>query len=271
MCVIYAVQTELPPDAELKRGSETNEDGAGVAWLHDGLIHWKKDLGDWQKVLKFIKEMDLKPPYAIHFRSASVGGKSTSLAHPFPIGKGTPTWVEGTAGQVLFHNGHLGEWGELALRAGLASKEQFPLGAWSDSRALAWLVHLKGEGILPFIIGQSRVLLFNAEADTREGVDYDPGEDHFSYYGSGWIHNKGGWSQSVDTYDRWARTPGRWNYMEDTEQKGLALAKSSASSSCSSSTAHSSSPYVWTIEDLTTILADLKKEQEDAKLASAVQ
>ena len=268
MCVIYACQTIMPPDEELRRGSETNEDGAGISWLDpDGSkIHWKKDLADWKGVLKFIKEEKLKLPYAIHFRSASVGGKSVGLAHPFPIAKGAPLWVEGTGPSVLHHNGHLSDWSELVMKAGLASKEEFPLGPWSDSRGLAWLVHLKGEGILPFIVGQSRVLMMSVEPNTYDGEEYNRAEDHFTYYGTGWIHKKDGWSQSVDTYDRWSRTPGRWNYVDprakddDTETAVTKPTCSTTSTACS--------PYIWTVEDLTTLLAELQEGQKNAKLAT---
>jgi hypothetical protein len=283
MCVVYACQTDIPDDAELRRGSETNTDGAGVAFLRDGRVHWKKDLNTWEPVKAFIEKEKLAFPLAIHFRSASVGGNSNSLAHPFPIGKGVPLWLEGNAEEVLFHNGHLSNWKDLTLKAGLSAKEKFPEGPWSDSRALAWLVYLRGSGVLPFVVDSSRVLLMHATPSTWEGDVYSPGDDHFAFYGAEWIHApKKGWSQSVNTFARYALSPGRWtqhleNTVEDCEiEEWDAMGNPTpqpatpATPACGVSVLTAKDAYVWTVEELLEVLASLKKEQANAKLASGL-
>lgn len=271
MCVIYACSTSLPPFDELERGSDTNDDGAGVSWLGKtpkGVprIFWKKGLKDHKEVLDFIKKQNLTYPLAIHFRTASVGGKLDGLCHPFPLGKGVPLWLEGDAEEVLMHNGHLQDWEKLVMAAGLPAKETFPTGPWSDSRALAWLTHLKGYGILPFVVSGSRVLMMHATPNTGEDEAYDPAEDHFSFFGN-WVHKKEGWSQSCDTYVR-ACTRGRtgyatWEWDRD-EELGVYHAKGAPTQTSTEL------PNIWTIGELQKILTELEGAQSDAKLAAGV-
>ena len=275
MCVIYACGTSLPPEDELQRGSETNTDGAGLAWRKEGTtprILWKKGFKDHEEVLAFIKAQKIPFPLAIHFRSASVGGVWKELCHPFPLGKGSPTWLEGEAEEVLFHNGHLSDWEKLVLAAGLPSKEKIPTGAWSDSRALAWLTYLKGEGILPFVVNGSRVLLFHATPSTAEDEVYEAADDHFSFYGT-WInHPKEGWSQSINTIERMARRASYACYRGGTWTDGEWEMEPSPAAITSGPTRVevSQAPNIWTVAELTKILADLESEQNHAKLAAGI-
>ena len=203
MCVIFACGTKLPPEDALEAGAFSNDDGAGLAWLNreKKLVEWKKGLKDHKEVLEYINKEKIPFPLAIHFRTASVGGKSLLLTHPFPVGEGVPTWLEGTCSQVLFHNGHLAKWEEIVLQAGLASQEEFPEGPWSDSRGLAWLTHLKGPGVIRFVNESSRVLLFSSSPDWAP--EDDAAEDPWGYFGfwGNWVGKPAdGFMQSTTTY-----------------------------------------------------------------------
>lgn len=162
------------------------------------MVQWQKGLKDHKEVLAFIEKKKIQLPAMIHFRTVSAGTKCAELCHPFPVTEGVQLWTSGYAEQVLFHNGHIHNWEELALNAGLASGDiKFPEGVWSDTRALAWLVWLKGPGILPFIMKGSRIAHFFANATTLGKKGYSREDDHIAMYGS-WIE-KDGYFQSITT------------------------------------------------------------------------
>ena len=262
MCVIYACGTTLPPTDELERGANRNDDGAGVAWVKAGAAHWRKGFKDEKEVLAFIEKDKIPFPLAIHFRTASVGGKSPELAHPFPVASGVPLWLAGKAPQVLMHNGHLSGWDDLVLKAGLASQEEMPEGDWSDSRALAYLTYLKGPGILRFISQTSRVMLLHSEPAWQPDFEGDPWV-YFSFWGSWEGKREQGWIQSIKTdyankggviqYNR------RWDHTQGWEADD---------SSPTTSTIKVSAENVWTIQELSQILVDREKELEDARTAA---
>lgn len=267
MCVIYACASAIPEYDELSRGYSTNRDGAGVAWLEDGKLHFSKGMKDHDEVLKVIETEKIAPPLAIHFRTASVGGVNPELCHPFPVWKGAPTWLAGTASTVLFHNGHLTSWEELALKLGLAAREEFPEGPWSDSRVLAWAAHLKGPGILPFLVGGSRILLFNLQPSTPKDEEYDPTRDHFIFYGAGWIH-KEKYSQSINTIARYETQKSRGGAIVHITRGAWEDDWETNSPSESVTTNEYTTPNIFTVSELREHLERIEKEQTDAKFAS---
>ena len=299
MCVIYVAKKALPEDSELSRGSVKNPDGAGVAWVaphpeQSGvqMIHWKKGLKDAKEVKEFINDKKLPLPLVIHFRTASVGPKVPELTHPFPIMPGVPLWQEGCANEVLFHNGTLSNWEDLVLNVGLKSTQKFPEGDWSDSRALAWLTHLKGPGVLNFLSKSSRIALFYPKAG---------GQIHL--YGSGWIR-KDDYSQSCTT-DYFNRGGSRvymgGRFWEDEE---VSMGKDLGEVKCHIPSAPEPPPTpveekktgkvteirgggrngnsqalalvavddedVWPLEQLKAILKQMQEEQNDAVIASGI-
>lgn len=258
MCVIYACATEIPPRSELARGAFQNSDGAGLAWVGsqaDGtpIINWQKGLKDESAVLDFISTNNIKLPLTIHFRTASVGGKAPELTHPFPLEDGANLNLSGSTPMgVLFHNGHVANWEDWTLRAVLASGEDVPTGIWSDSRALAYLTQLKGPGILRFLIGSSRVVLFYPHAS--------PGNpwDHFDFWGS-WedpLDDKQGWLQSIAT-----------NHVV-TYSRGMG--PTAVASACSVITSKDEDLNIWTVEELNEILTGMEKELADARSAAGL-
>jgi hypothetical protein len=277
MCVIYACGTILPPEDELERGAWKNDDGAGVAWVDQAKkrVCWKKGLKDDKEVLQYIKDTKVPFPLAIHFRTASVGGKSPALTHPFPIAEGAPLWLEGYAPEVLMHNGHLVKWDDLVLQAGLAAKDKFPDGPWSDTRALAWLTYLKGDGIIRFINESSRVLMLHAVPEW-EGEDEDGKPDpwsFFSFWGQ-WVgKTDNGFMQSISTeyYNRGgvvvykggaaAAAPSAYSYSADDDDDDDTTTVGAYKLSAEN---------VWSVTELQEVLLNLEEELENARAASRV-
>lgn len=293
MCVIYACGTALPPLDELERGFRVNDDGAGLAWLKknskgEEMVFWKKDFKNDKELLAYVEAEKIPFPLVIHFRTASVGGKTPELAHPFPVWTGVPTWLEGQATSVLFHNGHLSKWEDMVVAAAMGAREQVPLGPWSDTRALAWLAHLKGPGIIPFLSDTSRVLIFSSIPNTEEGAKYMRSDDHFSYWGK-WVYPKDGeayrgYFQSIDT---WPKVTGsvhqyRWSTEADFDDE-MPYVHASAEPTPSALSlvpvtvtqkeepkGNSSTAVWWTLDELVATLNQLEKEQADAKVAAGV-
>jgi hypothetical protein len=155
MCVILAVHQGLPTRAELMAAERANRDGAGVAWLKGGAVHWRKGLTG-EEVACLIEDGRVRAPALIHFRIATVGGALPALTHPFPVTRTSPLDLEGTAPAVLAHNGHWGGWRSAVI--GMRDRgHEAPGGAWSDSRAMAWAAGVYGHHILDFIAPGQRI------------------------------------------------------------------------------------------------------------------
>ena len=276
MCVIYACYKGLPEHEELVRGAKRNSDGAGIAWIKDRRVYWEKGLkSDAEVIEKFVEAQGIKPPFAIHFRTASVGGRADELTHPFPIGPKVETWLEGNASAVLFHNGHVHDWEKHFMHvmyntSGLCPDSE---GGWSDSRALAYLVATKGEGVLHFVRGRSRVCIFKATKYKNPEHDEIP---NMALHGD-WIHDKThGYFQSVSTYAGREVTPGkatgRGTMSPAAAGSGTTRAGSGTTSTGGGATSRSgfqsagpSGTNVWTLEEIADVITQLEKEQEDAK------
>lgn len=273
MCIIYAVYKNIPNDEELERGAWQNDDGAGIAWLDrkKNTVRWVKGLSSKvDDIHKAIKDEGIVPPYGIHFRTASIGGTIGELTHPFPICKAVPTWEAGSAPLVLMHNGHINNWKEWLLPMVLSHKDPMPLPPWSDSRALALAVHIKGEGILDFIIQGSRVMILDYQPS--EGCDAKEPESYFRLYGH-WHHNKEeGYYQSIET-KHISRGKGRGNSTVGTHACGRDTTVTTGTKSgltCDAVAITTEKMNVWTIEELETLANDIRKEQEDATLIVGV-
>lgn len=161
MCVVL-IADKLPLEEEHVESSfHSNDHGAGVAWREGGRVHWKKGIMELGEVQDLIKKLPL--PYVAHFRIASVGGKSKALCHPFTIDKDASVEPEGsTKGEVLFHNGHWGEWRRELKEAASHFKIRLPRGKWSDTRAMAFVTHAYGDGYLDLIEGE-KVCVFGPD------------------------------------------------------------------------------------------------------------
>jgi hypothetical protein len=189
VCIIFTCDAGRPDDDLLEEANFRNSDGAGVAWVEDKKVLWKKGL-DVKQVQKLIPK--LKYPYMIHFRSASIGPNVSALTHPFPLTPKVSLDLLGSASSVLMHNGHWGEW-KAAIRGEILSRGlKAPGGHWSDSRAIAFLVNQHGLGILPLILDSDRVAVLNGKGDIIT-------------FGTFYPHKGFKASVDIDTNHRWKR------------------------------------------------------------------
>lgn len=189
MCVILNCKSAKPSLEVLQKCGQVNDDGAGVAWIADSKVHYKKGLNP-ASVFALISEDAIQFPFVIHFRnsSAGMGEKNPLLCHPFPVNRFATAKESGTASRVLFHNGHWSEWRSWCLNYALQCRGRVPFGEWSDTRAVAWAVHHKGEGILNLVPGKYAIL---AATGVRQYGDGWVEEDGIIYSNTQWKYNGG--------------------------------------------------------------------------------
>ena len=174
MCVILWVTKTRPTQDMVENAYDSNKDGGGGAWREmDGgapVVVWKKGL-NLEEMIELCATAPL--PYIAHFRVASIGGIRPALTHPFLISKTTSPVLTGrTKDYVLFHNGHWKEWNGYCMEAAVKSNTPVPVGAWSDTRAMAWLCSIYGNGFMNFLPEQ-------------KGIIFGP-NDMQIYDGNGW-------------------------------------------------------------------------------------
>lgn len=175
MCVIMFINKVRPTDLMVEKAFDANDDGAGIAWREEGKsgreVVWKKDLNR-EQVMDLCKTVPT--PYTVHFRVASIGGVRPELTHPFPVTHKVEQTLSGrTKGYVLFHNGHWTGWAETSREAAIRSNTKIPVGRWSDSRAMAWLCSIYGNGFMEFLPEQ-------------RGVVFGPNDSEI-FTGPGWV------------------------------------------------------------------------------------
>lgn len=154
MCVAAIVLPggKAPTLKQLENMERQNPDGAGVAWpQRQGdqiVVAWEKGLHMsaervHNRLTSLLKEG--VGPILFHFRYSTVGGKNSLLCHPFPVEEFPELTTEGTAPEVLIHNGHWSEWdslmalnAELFQRADIDPKDKRQV--WSDTRCGTHLI-----------------------------------------------------------------------------------------------------------------------------------
>jgi hypothetical protein len=153
MCVILAVYGDEHPSKDLLKACHLeNHFGAGVAWIDGDKVRWRKELADDEAVSQLIARREIKAPYLIHFRIPSVGGDNRQLTHPFPITAGVECYKRGTAEKILMHNGTWHRWDDVIVQIAIQKGIDVPDGPWSDSRAMAWIVHHTGINVLDLLL-----------------------------------------------------------------------------------------------------------------------
>lgn len=160
MCVILSGTTQRPTQAELLAAELQNPDGAGIAWVDNKAVHFRKGLTA-DEVHEVLSGVPQTSPWVIHFRFATVGEPSAELCHPFPISPNCPEDTSGTSDRVLFHNGTISGWRERldAFVFHPTFQGSVPPGEWSDSRGTAFLLGLHGDvRALNFIDGKFAVV-----------------------------------------------------------------------------------------------------------------
>lgn len=291
MCVIYACYSGVPTERELEQGAFLNGDGAGVCWIEnfntkDARVRWKKGLAsDAKEVLKVIEENKLTPPFGIHFRTASIGGKCAELTHPFPVDDVLSARSDGTTRRVLMHNGHIQKWKDWFFPIAIGAPDfEIPIGPWSDSRALAAAAALKGEGVLDFIMEGSRVMILDSIPSS--GLRKDNPRSYIRLYGN-WIDRPNlGYEQSCETFreSEWERRGGKGHHDRDQRSKCLIPVISGKKSDGNGPSGGGSGsremgavgPPVtevkpiqencWTVDELEGLIKELRREQDEARV-----
>ena len=150
MCVIAVCEQKRPTLEQLTLMESRNRDGIGMAWQEAGKVRYAKGLT--LEALFALTEV-VPMPFVVHFRLATVGGNRPLLCHPFPVAGDSPLELEGVAGSVLFHNGHISNWKQVVrgmLMTWTRKGWRLPKKEWSDSRALAVMAGLHGVEALDF-------------------------------------------------------------------------------------------------------------------------
>lgn len=151
MCVIAVCQKRKLSGEEMRLAWQVNPDGAGIAWVEDGMVRVVKGLMSLGLLADAIEGAGL--PMVVHFRLASVGEVRPELTHPFPILASAPVDLRyKTDAPVLFHNGHWARWYLYpAIVEALAPHVPVTIAddpIISDARAIASLAGILGEEIL---------------------------------------------------------------------------------------------------------------------------
>lgn len=170
MCLLIASNNAFPPIEVMTKAEASNGDGAGIAYIENNKVNWVKGL-----TAQDLLEFECKgPPYIIHFRMASIGGKRKELCHPFPITEKVELNLKGQAEAVLAHNGHWAGWRDKGIHI-LEKGMSIPSGPWSDTRMMAWLTYHFGLEFLDLL--NEKVAVLNSKGNLE-------------IFGDGWYFDK---------------------------------------------------------------------------------
>lgn len=176
MCCIAACRTTRLSRLMLDAMTASNRDGVGIAYIDGKRVRWFKTMNH-QQLYDMIEKLPL--PYIVHARLATIGAKGPALAHPFPIESRPRLTEEGKAEQVLAHNGHISEWRMLLHLVEPKAKPEES--EWSDSRAIAHIVALRGTKILDHLSG-NRFAVLNSNGISTWGNWHKVGDIEYSSY-----------------------------------------------------------------------------------------
>ena len=199
MCIIGVCNESIPNLEQVQSCVSLNPHGVGLAWItRSGLVRWIKGLSSAREVYRIL--VDQGPPIVFHARTASVGGVSNELCHPFPIEPGVPLTRTGTTGNgVLFHNGYWEGWQTTCSILSAVNGWPKLEDQVSDTRYMAWLAVYGGQEVLE-LLGEKVVVM------TPSGI---------TVFGQGWTEDKGilwsneGYKTSM-RLGRFYRWPTKW-------------------------------------------------------------
>ncbi len=91
MCLAIAAKPGAAiPASSMRGGAASNRDGGGYAFLKDGAVVIKKGFFDVGKLIEeYLQDFEnnKESAFIMHFRTATHGGVSSQLTHPFTAGK----------------------------------------------------------------------------------------------------------------------------------------------------------------------------------------
>lgn len=216
MCVIVLVNSEAsrPSVPMIDMMWAKNGDGGGAAWREadeagDPIVCWEKGLMK-EPGLARMQELaaTLPVPFVLHMRIATIGGVKANMTHPFPIDERGNNELKGwTKGYVLFHNGTFKDWDKEARSLAVTTGIAIPTGKWSDSRAMAWICSIIGNGFMEFLPEQKGLAFGPSDCDMFTGATgwdqvVDPqtqqkvwcSNSHFLTYGRSGTTNTGAYN-----------------------------------------------------------------------------
>jgi len=158
MCIIAICLKRKLTDKELENCWASNKDGAGVGWADYGKTHYKKGFTNLAELKTFYSGLNVIP-HVIHFRTGTSGGYSQQMTHPFIVDDNGTLDLEYHGNKpLLFHNGVIPDWKDMALTYFLSNGIRIPDGTWSDTRVLAVLCSRLGMNLLDFIYGKFAII-----------------------------------------------------------------------------------------------------------------
>jgi len=210
MCLLIVYEDKFPTRRVLELGASRNPHGAGIAWVEDGKVKWKKGL----KLEELFNYEDKTGPGLVHFRLSTVGGDNPLLCHPFPVSETAEVDLEGEADKVLAHNGHWMDWQKCVSNV-VNRDKPLPPAPWSDTRGIAWLTSHYGDDWLDWLSEKVAVLDKNGIQPYGRGwhrdnennllLSYNPYESYFYYddeyewYGANW--SRGAYKTNAGGYE----------------------------------------------------------------------
>lgn len=177
MCVIICIEKgQIPSLQTLKDAQSWNDDGAGLAYVKEGKVFYKKGLELKAEEIHEILKTEKPKTAIIHFRIKSSGEKISELNHPFPVSAHAELSLSGVADKVLFHNGTWYSHDDKLQTAFFSGRiTEIPDGPFSDSRTMALLCHYYGDSMFKLLNNQKVAIL------TPQGI---------KRLGDGWVKVK---------------------------------------------------------------------------------
>lgn len=175
MCVIITIENGNFPDFKtLKDAESLNPHGGSIGWIENGKTNFHKGLKA-KKINKIIQKQ-LKPKNIktaiIHFRISSSGdiqNPKIQNNHPFVVNEQASNDIslKNIDYPLLFHNGTFDDIFDILIEVIKGKMVKIPSGDYTDSRIMAYLVHLKGVNFLKKVIkGWNKIAIL----DPKEGI-----------------------------------------------------------------------------------------------------
>lgn len=201
MCVIAIKPKgiDLPTAERLEKMWNSNKDGAGIAYVHEGKVYLEKGFMEKEDFDKrwaeLNEEFDLKNMLVgIHMRVKTAGAVEPSKCHPFPVSDKDEVLntLKYTGDKVIFHNGTITKYKEYGKDA-LSDSQNFIKKVLSPIQDLdsEWFDNAHWATIAEKIIGKSRIVVLNED-------------ETFRLFGEGWIleEQDGGIWYSNEYYEK---------------------------------------------------------------------
>jgi hypothetical protein len=160
MCIIAVCNDRKMTDQEFEYCWGNNSDGVGMGYATPAgkIVYVKGFMEQEQAWDAYRKITRRKRSHVVHFRKKSAGEVCQALTHPF-IGEPMSPIKLAYAGTkpIVFHNGTHPDYESIVLSISI-SQGRLPVGAMSDTRALAMLVGVLGVDALKYAKGKFAVI-----------------------------------------------------------------------------------------------------------------